>query len=141
MFLYPPRVQPGAPSSHTVNQVWVGLLYRTTGSPKVFWKGLGVRRVKVVPPSVENDMLEMLIGLALTPLESLYATTISLGSSGFAVLNVSDWVMLGKLSAPVIKSTSVLPYTRGAVRLRTSFENALEPPIWSGSLPPFAWPQ
>ena len=33
---------------------------------------------------------EMFRGLALTPRESLYATTISLGSSGLAVVNVSD---------------------------------------------------
>src|SRR5438132_11701698 len=35
MDLYPPRPwPPQAPSSQTVNQVWRGLLYRTTGSPK-----------------------------------------------------------------------------------------------------------
>src|SRR6476661_9509729 len=38
--LYPPNVQPAFPSSHTVNQVWVGLLYKITGSPKVLAKGL-----------------------------------------------------------------------------------------------------
>src|SRR5206468_11659379 len=38
--LYPPNVQGELPSSHTVNHVWVGLLYRTTGSPKVFANGL-----------------------------------------------------------------------------------------------------
>ena len=56
--LYPPNVQPAFPSSQTVNQVWVGLLYRITGSPKVLAKGLQplplVTRVKVMPPSVET---------------------------------------------------------------------------------------
>ena len=51
----------------------------------------------------------MLIGLALTPRESLKATTIWLGLSGLAVVNVSDWVMLGEVSVPVIRSTSVAP--------------------------------
>src|SRR5438874_7320652 len=37
--LYPPNVQGKAPSSQTVNHVWVGLLYKTTGSPKVLGKG------------------------------------------------------------------------------------------------------
>src|SRR5438477_9692469 len=37
--LYPPNVQPPFPSSQTVNQVWVGLLYRITGSPKVLVNG------------------------------------------------------------------------------------------------------
>ena len=35
-----PSVQPAFPSNQTVNQVWVGLLYRITGSPKVLAKGL-----------------------------------------------------------------------------------------------------
>src|SRR6266513_2580472 len=37
--LYPPKVQLPFPSSHTVNHVWVGLLYRITGSPNVLAKG------------------------------------------------------------------------------------------------------
>src|SRR5262245_38151118 len=82
----------------------------------------------------------MLIGLALTPRESLKATTIWSGLSGLAEVNVSDWVILGKVSVPVIRSTSVPPYARGAVRLRTSLENAREPADASGS-PPFASPQ
>src|SRR3982751_3334944 len=36
--LYPPKVQLPFPSSHTVNHVWVGLLYRITGSPNVLAK-------------------------------------------------------------------------------------------------------
>src|SRR5438876_1543143 len=60
--LYPPRVQLPFPSSQTVNHVWVGLLYRMTGSPKVLVNGpcplLVVTRVKVIPPSVEHDRPE-----------------------------------------------------------------------------------
>ena len=56
--LYPPNVQLPLPSSQTVNHVPVGLLYRTTGSPKVVANGLWplalVTRLKVVPPSVEH---------------------------------------------------------------------------------------
>jgi hypothetical protein len=52
-----------------------------------------VRRVKVLPPSVETDAEEMLIGLLLMPRESLKATTISCGLSGLAATNVSDWVV------------------------------------------------
>src|SRR5437899_12132831 len=51
--LYPPKVQLPFPSSHTVNHVWVGLLYRITGSPKVLAKGpcppLVATRVQVKP--------------------------------------------------------------------------------------------
>ena len=58
-----------------MNQVLVGSLCRTTGSPKVLSKGLWplalVSRVKVVPPSVETDAPEMLMGVALRPRESL----------------------------------------------------------------------
>src|SRR5213596_2544440 len=74
--LYPPRPWPPQPtSSHTVNQVPVGLLYRTTGPPRVLSNGLWplalVRRVKVLPPSVEVDAPEMLMGVKLRPRESL----------------------------------------------------------------------
>jgi hypothetical protein len=74
--LYPPRPPPHCASPiQTVNQVPVGLLYRITGSPTVFWKGLwplaAVRRVNVVPPSVDTEAPEMLMGLAATPRESL----------------------------------------------------------------------
>src|SRR6516162_901601 len=55
----------------------------------------------------------MLIGLMLRPRESLYATHTWLGLSGLAVLNVSDWVMLGEVSGPVTRSTSAAPYARG----------------------------
>src|SRR6266446_2984405 len=92
--LYPPKVQLPFPSSQTVNHVWVGLLYRITGSPKVFAKGLRplalVTRVKVVPPSVEHDKPEMSIGFDATSRESLKATQISSGLSGLAVVYVSD---------------------------------------------------
>src|SRR5437773_5051597 len=74
--LYPPSPWPPQPtSSHTVNQVPVGLLYRTTGSPRVLSNGLWplalVRRVKVLPPSVETDAPEVLMGVKLRPRESL----------------------------------------------------------------------
>ncbi len=63
--LYPPKVQLPFPSSQTVNHVWVGLLYRITGSPKVLAKGLQplplVKRLKVKPPSVETDTAEKLL--------------------------------------------------------------------------------
>ena len=76
MDLYPPNPWPPQPtSSHTVNQVPVGLLYRRTGSPTVLSNGLWplalVRRVKVLPPSVEVDAPEMLMGVKLRPRESL----------------------------------------------------------------------
>src|SRR6266853_5683296 len=71
--LYPPKVQPAFPSSQTVNHVWVGLLYRITGSPKVLAKGLRplalVTRVKVMPPSVEHDKPDMSIGFDATSRE------------------------------------------------------------------------
>src|SRR6266403_26871 len=71
--LYPPNVQLPLPSSQMVNQVPVGLLYRTTGSPNVLANGLWppavVTRVKVTPPSVEHDMPEKL--LLAAPRESL----------------------------------------------------------------------
>jgi hypothetical protein len=51
--------------------------------------------VKVVPPSVETDAPEKL--LLAAPRESLKATTIWLGLSGFAHENVSDWVTCGKV--------------------------------------------
>src|SRR5262245_1479433 len=92
-------------------------------------------------PGISHSRFPSLLGLALTPRESLKATTIWSGLSGLAVVNVSDWVMLGEASVPVIRSTSVLPYTRGAVRLRTSLEKALAVPPSSGSPPPFASPQ
>src|SRR5438132_5393206 len=74
--LYAPNPWPPQPtSSHTVNQVAVGLLYRRTGSPTVLSNGLWplalVRRVKVLPPSVEVDAPEMLMGVKLRPRESL----------------------------------------------------------------------
>src|SRR5437868_7492361 len=49
--------------------------------------------------------------------------------------------MCGGVSVPVTRSTSVPPKASGAVRLRTSLENALEAPPSSGSPPPLAWPQ
>src|SRR5207247_1663949 len=73
-----------------------------------------VRRVKVVPPSVETDAPEMLL-LAGQHRESLYATTIWSGLSGLAVLYVSDWVMCTLESVcGLIKCTSAAPYARGA---------------------------
>ena len=49
-----------------MNQVAVGRLYRTTGSPKVLVNGLWppavVTRVKVVPPSLETDTPEIVAG-------------------------------------------------------------------------------
>src|SRR5882724_139093 len=74
--LYPPMPwPPQAASRKMANQVPVLVLYRVTGSPKVLVKGLwplpAVRRVKVVPPSLENDAPEMLIGFTATPRESL----------------------------------------------------------------------
>src|SRR5215211_9168854 len=85
--LYPPMPwPPQAASRKMANQVPVLVLYRVTGSPKVLVKGLwplpAVRRVKVLPPSVETDAPEMLIGLTATPRESLKVTTISLGLFG-----------------------------------------------------------
>ena len=63
--MYPPSVQPAFASIQTVNQVCVGLLYRITGSPKVLANGLQplplVKRVKVIPPSVEVDAAEKLL--------------------------------------------------------------------------------
>ena len=114
-----------------MNHVPVGLLYRTTGSPKVLSNGLRpaavVTRVKVVPPSVEHDMPEKLLKLA--PRESLKATQTWLGLSGFAVVNVSDCVVLGNVSAPVTRLTSAAPYVRGArgdgSSFWTSWEKAL----------------
>ncbi len=41
-------------------------------------------------------------------------TTTWLGSSGLAAVNVSDWVMWGEVSVPVIRLTSVAPNARGA---------------------------
>src|SRR6266404_4476775 len=90
--LYPPKVQLPFPSSQTVNHICIGLLYRITGSPKVLAKGpwppLVVTRVKVMPPSVEHETPEN--WLTAAPRESLKATQISSGSSGLAVLYVSD---------------------------------------------------
>ena len=90
--LYPPNVQLPFASIQTVNQVWVGLLYRITGSPKVLAKGLQplplVKRVKVSPPSVEADTAEKLLLAAHR--ESLNATIISSGLSGLAEVYVSD---------------------------------------------------
>src|SRR5439155_25504555 len=63
--------------------------------------------------------------------------TIWLGLSGLAVVNVSDWVTLGKLSAPVIRSTSVLPNARGDNSFWASLENALP----CEALPPSDRPQ
>src|SRR3954454_14265888 len=67
--LYPPNVQLPLASIQTVDQVAVGLLYKTTGSPKVLANGLWpvdlVTRVNVVPPSVEHDMPEKLLLAAL----------------------------------------------------------------------------
>ena len=40
-------------------------------------------------------------------------TTIWLGLSGFAKVYVSDWVTAGKVSVPVIRSTSAAPNARG----------------------------
>jgi hypothetical protein len=48
--------------------------------------------------------------------------------------------MLGNVSVPVMRFTSVLPYATGAVTFWTSLENALEPADSPGS-PPFASPQ
>src|SRR6266496_910418 len=62
------------------------------------------------------------------------------GLSGLAVVNVSDWVTLGKLSVPVIRSTSVLPNARGAVRLLTSLKKCFLPPEVE-ALPPSDRPQ
>src|SRR4029453_11872265 len=67
-------------------------------------------RVKVVPPSVDSDAPDMLIGLALRPRESLYATRTSCGLSGLAQVNVSDWEIFGDVSVPVIRLTSPKPY-------------------------------
>ena len=53
------------------------------------------------------------MGLTLRPRESLYATTIWLGLSGLLAVNVSDWVTFGEISAPVTRSTSVVPKARG----------------------------
>src|SRR5215469_4266538 len=113
--LYPPNVQLPLPSSQTVNQVPVGLLYRTTGSPKVLANGLWplalVTRVKVVPPSVEHDMPEKL--LLFAPRESLNATQTSSGLSGLGIVYVSDCVVFGNVSVPVTRLTSAAPYARG----------------------------
>ena len=70
MDLYPPMPPPPQPASiQTVNQVAVGLLYRTTGSPKVLGNGLWppavVTRVKVIPPSLETDTAEKLLAWRL----------------------------------------------------------------------------
>src|SRR5215216_7426892 len=118
--LYPPMPwPPQAASRKMANQVPVLVLYRVTGSPKVLVKGLwplpAVRRVKVVPPSLENDAPEMLIGLTATPRESLKVTRISLGLFGLDRLYVSDWVMCVPESVcGLIRSLSVPPYARGA---------------------------
>src|SRR5215469_2771572 len=113
--LYPPNVQLPLPSSQTVNQVPVGLLYSITGSPKVLANGLLplalVTRVKVMPPSVEHDMPEKL--LLLAPRESLNATQTSSGLSGLGIVYVSDCVVLGNVSVPVTRLTSAAPYARG----------------------------
>src|SRR4029450_5543723 len=110
----------------------VGLLYRTTGSPNVRANGLWplalVIRVKVAPPSVEIDAPEKLLKLA--PRESLKATQTWSGLSGLAVVNVSDCVVLGNVSAPVTRLTSAAPYVRGArgdaSSFWTSWEKAVE---------------
>src|SRR2546430_17010805 len=84
-----------AVSRKIANQVAALRLYNITGSPKVPANGLRpvtqggvlfaqVRRVKVTPASVETDAPEMLMGLAGTFCESLKATTIWGGLSGFA---------------------------------------------------------
>src|SRR5207237_4747861 len=90
--LYPPRVQLPFASSQTVNQVPDGLLYITTGSPKVLAKGLQplplVTRVKVSPPSVETDKPEKLLLAAHR--ESLKAASTWSGLSGLAPVYVSD---------------------------------------------------
>src|ERR1700745_89969 len=70
--------------------------------------------MNVLPPSVETDAPEMLMGLALRPRESLYATTIWLGLSGLAAVYVSDCVTLGEVSVPVTRSTSPAPKASGA---------------------------
>src|SRR5262249_22579074 len=114
--LYPPNVQLPLPSSQTVNQVPLALLYRTTGSPKVKANGLFplplVTRVNVVPPSVEHEMPEKLLELA--PRESLKAMQIWLVLSGLIATIVSDCVVLGNVSAPVTRLTSAAPNVRGA---------------------------
>src|SRR5947209_19117459 len=77
------------------------------------------------------------LGLLSAQPDSRSATTIWLGLSGLAVVNVSDWVTLGKLSAPVIRSTSVLPNARGDNSFWASLENALP----CEALPPSDRPQ
>src|SRR5438552_3877372 len=52
-----------------------------------------IRDLRLVRPS---DAVVM--GVALRPRESLYATRTWLGLSGFAIVYVSDWVILGKVS-------------------------------------------
>src|SRR6266403_547170 len=98
-----------------VYQVAVSWLYRRTGSPKVLVKGLQplplVRRVKVIPPSVENDAPEKLLLFAHR--ESLKAAPICRRLSGLAVVYVSDWITWGEVSVPVTRSTSAAPYARG----------------------------
>src|SRR5262249_37863968 len=94
------------------------------------------RRVKVAPPSVETDAPEKLLFAALR--ESLKATTIWSGVSGLAVGNVSDWIMCGGVSVPVIKSTSLPPYARGAITFWTIREEA---PLEEPEPPPCASPQ
>src|SRR5207244_9230097 len=83
---------------------------------------------------------ERLMGFGRTPRETLYATTIWLGLSGLAALNVCDWVTWGEVSVPVIRSTSAAPYARGGgSSCWTNWENV--PKGEEGPLPPRPWPQ
>ena len=68
----------------------------------------------MAPPSVETDAPEMLIGLALRLVSRCRQRTTWSGLSGLAVVYVSDCVMLGAVSVPVIRFTSAAPYVRDA---------------------------
>src|SRR5206468_3747504 len=96
-------------------------------------------RVNVPPPSVESDAPEKLLKLA--PRESLKATTTWLGLSGFAVVNVSDCVVLGNVSAPVTRLTSPAPYARGARGDGRSFWTSREKAFVAEGVPPLPSPQ
>ena len=61
----------------------------------------------MLPPSVDHDAPEMLIGLELRHRESFRTTYLAF--SGFARLYVSDWTTFGETSGPVIRLTSVPP--------------------------------
>src|SRR4029077_5273324 len=79
--------------------------------------------------------------LELAPRESLKATQTWLGSSGFAVVNVSDCVVLGNVSAPVTRLMSPAPYVRGARAGGSSFWTSREKALVAEGVPPHPSPQ